>query len=248
MRFKLIMTIAIAAILLIPAMVSIGAPAQKDDKGANPKDKEKSPDETAAPELLTPNFMSSKYGFGIFVPEGFASTVTEEPKVLKYTPKGATKPVTQKADLWMLGISSRLGDPTEPSARLTIEKLPTDVTDVGGFWKTMKDRDPLMEHNTTYERVAKVAQTGAIQARVERMEGTNYILAIIWIWVHDGNGYTLTGYPPKEGNNDQARDIVKNLIDQFRWMTAEEIKAVKEAPPSKPPEKTRPKFPPGRPF
>jgi hypothetical protein len=243
----------LAAVLTVMTSIVIAAPVQPGGKGTNSPDKSKQNDkakndEEQAPELVTPNFMSSKYGFGVYVPEGYTSTVSEEPKVWKYTPEGGTKSVTQKVALWMLGIGSTLGDTTQPSARLTIERLPDQITDVGGFWKLMKDRDLVMSHNTTYERITKVAGSGAIQTRVERMEGSSYVLAILWVWVHDGYGYTLTGYPPQSGDNSEARELARDLIDQFRWMTKDEIEAAKKAPAAKPPAGTKPKSHPGQAF
>jgi hypothetical protein len=248
-----ILTAIIALALACMASVSFAAPIEKGTKGspssnkAKPDDKNKA-DEGAAPELVTPNFMNTKYGFGVFVPEGYASTVSEESQTWKYTPSGENKQVTKKVTLWMLGIENGLGDTTQPTARLTIEKLPEKITDVGGFWQLIKDRDTVMAHSTTYERVTRVAGSGAVQARIERLDSGRYILAILWIWVHDGYGYTLTGYPPQDGDFDQARELAKNLTDQFRWMTKEEIDEVKNAPPVKAPIGKKPKLPPGRAF
>jgi hypothetical protein len=225
-----IFAILLALVLSTFQSFASAAPIQ-DDKGADKvKPKPKDTEEPAPPELLTPNLMHSKYGFGVYVPDGYTSTVSIE------------------KNIWAADIASEIGDPTQPAARLTIEKLPPKATDVGEFWTAMKERDDVMKHNITYERITKVAGSGAIQARIEKLEGGQYVLAILWVWTHDGYGFTLTGYPPKDGDASLSRDLAKELIDQFRWMTKEEIEAAKNAPPAVPEEKPKTKLPPGKAF
>jgi hypothetical protein len=167
-------------------------------------------------ELLQPNYMNSDYGFGMVVPADYTTSGHDE------------------GETWVLEIMPSF--PDLANARLSIEDLPDNITDVAGFWQIVKDRDPMMEHNTTYEMVTSVADTGAILARIENMENGQYLLVILWVWVHDGHGYTLSGYPPQGGDNDLARDIAKNLVVQFRWMTSEEIEAAESVPLPAPPE------------
>ncbi len=155
-------------------------------------------------ELLPPDYVNAEYKFGVALPEGYYWFDVEEDEA------------------WMLQIES---DPDEAMARISVEELPDGVLDAPGYWQHMKDRDALMDRSITYEKTDSIANTGAIQARIERFEGGIYILAITWVFVHDGYGYTLTGYPPQLGDYSLAREIAKDLADQFRWMTDEEIEA-----------------------
>jgi hypothetical protein len=174
-------------------------------------------DEETVIELLPPNYTNADYGFGMVLPADYTPAPLEE------------------GDVWVLEIFPQY--PDLANARLSVENLPDDVTDVAGFWQLLKDRDPAMEQNATYEMVTSVADTGAIQTRIESLGGGGYILVILWIWVHDGHGYTLSGYPPEGGGNaDLARDIAGALVEQFRWMTPEEIEAAQAAPPPPGPE------------
>ena len=105
----------------------------------------------------------------------------------------------------------------------------------------------MLANNATYERITSVAGTGAVQARIEKMDNGNYILVILWGLGGPLEGYTLSGYPPAAGNNDLARDLSKALIDQFRWMTKDEIETAKNAPPP-PATPLKPNMGPGREF
>lgn len=186
---------------------------------AQGKSKKKSKDEPV--ELKPPNYANRDYHFGLYLPEGYAVNEHKE------------------GDVLVLEISS--GSYEEPWARLSLESLPKGVTDVAGFWQTMKDRDRLMCINTTYERVTSVAQVPAIQARIESLENERYILAILWAWVRDGAGYTLVGYPPQNGKFNSARELARDLIDQFRWMTDEEIEAYERQSVEKSPDQMLPR-------
>jgi len=159
-------------------------------------------DEEVEVELLPPDFVSADYNFGLALPDGYYwYDIAEE-------------------GTWMIQIE---GNPDEGMARISAEELPDGVQDAPGYWQYMKDRDSLMDRNITYEKIDSIANTGAIQARIERIEGGAYILAITWIFVHDGYGFTLTGYPPQLGDYNLAREIAEDLVNQFRWMTDEEI-------------------------
>ena len=156
------------------------------------------------PVLKAPNFVNGDYGFGMAFPDGYLpfDFYDEDTKV------------------WSLNI---LGEMEQASAILNVEPLPDDVVDVAGYWQHMKERDTYMEHNITYEKIDSVAGVGAIQARIEGMEVDNYLLAITWVFVHDGHGFVLSSYPPVGGDNNLARDLGADLVEQFRWMTPEEI-------------------------
>jgi len=175
-------------------------------------------------ELLPPNYVNSEYKFGIALPKGY--------KAFSYS----------EGDFFFVEM---VGNFEQASARLSIEPLPSDVTDFAGFWQAVKERDKLMKRSITYERVTSVADCGAIQARIERFEGADYILAITWAWVHDNHGYILTAYPPAEGDNNLARDLAEQLVKQFRWMSDEEIA---EALESMPQETEKLSLPPGQEF
>jgi urea transporter len=161
-----------------------------------------------AVELLPPDYVNATYGFGIALPDGYYSYETEENGI---------------------DAVSIEGNSDEAKARITIEELPDDVMDVAGFWQFMKDRDSMMARNITYEKIDSIAGVGAVQARVERIERSNYILAITWAFVHDGYGFTLTGYPPAGADFNSARDLTEQLSQQFRWMTDEEIEEYQAA-------------------
>jgi hypothetical protein len=215
-------------ILGLIALTGLGAGAsdvQAQISVENP-DKEQPQDEV--PELKNPNYTNSDYGFGIYVPSTYTTSSHKE---------GQT---------WVLEIAPDAEDTA--SARLSVEALPKDVTDVSGFWEALKDRDLKMKHNTTYEVETSVGETGAIQARVESVEGGAYILVILWVWVHNGKGYTLSGYPPMGGEPELARDLSLDLAQQFRWMTKEEIEAAQNAPQEEEPENTKPNVGQGREF
>ncbi|MCX6646643.1 MAG: hypothetical protein NTY09_09820 [bacterium] len=162
-----------------------------------------SDEEAPAIELLPPNYASAQYSFGTVLPDGYIPVET-----------------TDEEGRWYLNI---IGESWQASAIITAEELPEDVVDVAGFWQLMKDRDPYMAQNITYEKVDAIGGIGAVQSRVEKIEPSGYILAITWVFVKDGVGFTLSGYPPSGGNNDEARDIALAIHDQFRWMTPEEI-------------------------
>lgn len=167
--------------------------------------------EEEAVELLTPDYVSSEYGFGIAIPEGYLAMDFED------------------EDLWILEI---FGEFFEASGRVTIEDLPDGVVDVVGFWQFMKDRDSLMERNITYEMITSIADTPAVQTRVERMEADGYLLTIFWVFVRDGHGYTLAAYPPSTGDDPtSAKVLALALAQQFRWMTDEEMDEFTENPP-----------------
>jgi len=177
-------------------------------------------------QLLDPNYLNADYGFGMVIPADFSPYGHDEDNV------------------WVLEVSPATVE--QASARLSIEPLGEGVTDVAGFWQAMKDRDRTMTRNITYEKVASVAGTGAIQTRVEKLEGARYMLIIMWVWVNDGHGFALSSYPAEAGGDyNLARDLAKQLVDQFRWMTPEEIEAAQE---SLPPEPTEPPLPPSREF
>lgn len=152
--------------------------------------------------LLPPDYVCAQYGFGVALPDGYYVYDLED------------------ENIWMAVFES---GPDDANARIAIEELPDDVTDVAGYWQYLKDRDALMERNITYEKIDTIAGTGAIQARVERIERGGYILAITWVFVHDGYGFTLTGYPPESGDYNSGRDLSLAIAEQFRWMTDEEI-------------------------
>ncbi len=155
-------------------------------------------------ELRSVDYISPVYKFGIALPEGYmAFDFTDE-----------------ESGAWVLNIA---GEFDQATALISAEELPDDVIDVAGFWQLLKDRDPLMERNITYEKVDSVAGCGAVQARIEGMESGEYILAITWAFVRDGYGFTLSGYPSAGGDNNSARDLALDLSGQFRWMTDEEI-------------------------
>ena len=154
-------------------------------------------------ELLPPDFVSETYGFGLALPDDYIGFETSDDE-----------------GRWYLNI---VGEMWQASALLTAEELSEDVVDVAGFWKLMKDRDPYMAENITYEKIDSICDTGAVQSRVEKFEPSGYILAITWVFVKDGIGYTLSGYPPPDGDNNEARNLALAIHDQFRWMTEEEI-------------------------
>ena len=168
-------------------------------------------------ELLTPNYVSADYGFGMFIPDGYI----------------AADFIDEEIGAWTLNI---LGEMDQPSSILNVEPLPDDVTDVAAYWQFLKDRDQYMERNITYEKVDSIAGVGAIQARIEGMEVNQYLLAITWVFVKDGHGFMLSSYPPIGGNNSLARDFSLTMTDQFRWMSPEEIEAseVEEFDPTMP--------------
>lgn len=161
--------------------------------------------------LRPPNYVNSEYGFGIALPDGYS----------------ANESINN--GIWLLQIYC---DMDEPMAQLSIEPLPSGVSDVTGFWQRMKERDNLMARNITYEKIDSIADTGAVQARVEKIENGNYILAITWVFVHDGCGFTLSGYPPMTGANNEARNIALEIAQQFRWMSDEEIDETEPQIPS----------------
>ncbi len=152
--------------------------------------------------LRDADYVSSEYGYGVAYPEGYIT--------LDYDEESA----------WVVQL---IGEMHQPSAQISSEPLPEDVIDTAGFWQFMKERDAMMSQNITYEKVDAVAGTGAIQARIENIQDGAYILAIIWVFVHDGNGYTISAYPTIDGPIDEARDLSLDLVQQFRWMTASEI-------------------------
>jgi len=155
-------------------------------------------------ELRPVNYVSETYGFGLALPDGYLPFDFSD----------------EESGSWTLNI---LGEMIQPSAIINVEPLPEDVNDVAGFWQLMKDRDRYMERNITYEKVDSVAGVGAIQARVEDMQVSEYILAITWVFVNDGHGFVISAYPPVGGNNALAREFSLDIVTQFRWMTAEEI-------------------------
>jgi len=165
-------------------------------------------------ELRPPDFVNADYGFGLALPEGYITFPDEDNGV------------------WTL---KRIGELDQPTAIVSAEKLPDDVTDVAGFWQFVKDRDPLVANNITYEKVGSIADTGAVQVRIERIENGKYILAITWVFVHDGNGFIVSGYPPEGGDNNTARDIALEVAQQWRWMTDEEIQAFQSQEEENPP-------------
>ena len=168
-------------------------------------------DEAEVIELLDPDFVSPEYGFGIAIPDGYLAMDFED------------------ENLWVLEI---FGEMFEPTGRITIEDLPEDIVDVIGFWQLMKDRDSLMEQNITYEMVTSIADTPAVQTRVERLEADEYLLTIFWVFVRDGRGFTLAAYPPATGDDPgSAKVLALSLSQQFRWMTQEEIDEYMENPP-----------------
>jgi hypothetical protein len=183
----------LVCLILMPLLAIVPALAQEDTNG----------DEEPAIELLPPNFASAQYSFGTVLPDGYIPFETSD-----------------EEGRWYLNI---IGESWQASAIITAEELPEDVVDVAGFWQLMKDRDPYMAQNITYEKVDAIGDLGAVQSRVEKIEPSGYILAITWVFVKDGVGFTLSGYPPSGGNNDEARDIALSIHDQFRWMTPEEI-------------------------
>jgi len=160
-------------------------------------------DETETEEVVIrdPNYVNAVYGFGMALPDGYIAADMED------------------EDMWYLNI---LGDFDQPSAMLTIEELPEDISDVAGFWQMVKDRDQLMENNITYEMVSAVGNSGAILTRVEMIESGTYMLTLTWVFVHDDHGFMLSAYPPPGGENDTVKDFAKDLVDQFRWMSEEE--------------------------
>ncbi|MFH1677083.1 MAG: hypothetical protein ABIC40_08660, partial [bacterium] len=158
--------------------------------------------DTKEDELRPPDYVNSEYGFGLALPEGYITFDYKDDKT---------------------NIIEILGQPDDPKANISIEPLPEDVTDVAGFWQFLKNRDPLMESGISYEMVTSVADTGAILARIEKIDHEKYILAITWVFVHDGFGFTLSGYPPPSGKFNMARDFGYEIKSQFRWMTPEEI-------------------------
>jgi len=153
-------------------------------------------------EIRPPDYVNKEYGFGLALPEGFITFDYKDAKT---------------------NIIEILGQPDDPKATISIEPLPKDVTDVAGFWQFLKDRDSLMASGISYEMVTSVADTGAILARIEKIENEEYILAITWVFVHDGFGFTLSGYPPPGGKFNRARELGYEIKSQFRWMTADEI-------------------------
>jgi hypothetical protein len=155
-----------------------------------------------AVELLPPNYVNETYGFGMVVPEGYIT--------FDYDQDG----------IWVLQL---IGEPDQPGARISAEELPEGVIDTAGYWQLMKDRDPLMENNITYEMVDSIAGTGAILSRVEQIQNDKYILAITWVFVHDGYGFTLSGYPGEAEGAGDAKAFALETAQQFRWMTPEEI-------------------------
>jgi hypothetical protein len=202
---------------ILTALLLIGpATAQENSTGDSNEEE---------PALLQPNYLNSDYGFGMVIPADFSPYGHDEDNV------------------WVLEVTPATVD--QASARLSIEDLPDNVTDVAGVWQLMKDLDPAMAHNITYEKIASVAGTGAIQARIEKLEGARYMLIIMWVWVNDGRSFTLSSYPPEGGDNNLARDLAKQLVDQFRWMTPEEIEAAQE---SLPPAPSGPPLPPSQEF
>jgi hypothetical protein len=222
MTVRAVFILGIPAALAAIAVFGAGAsPVLAQISAENPEEEE------PAIELLPPNYTNSDYHFGMLLPEGYTTYDSKE------------------GEAWVLQMTP--DSPDKGTARLSVEPLPEGVTDVAGFWQAMKDRDPMMAHNATYEMVTSVAGTGAILARIERMENGQYILAILWAWVHDGHGFTLSGYPPEGGDNNLARDLAKQLIDQFRWMTDEEIAAAQAGTPPAP-STEQPPLPPGRRF
>ncbi len=165
-------------------------------------------------ELKPPDFVNADYLFGLALPEDYITFDYED------------------SGIWVLNL---IGELDQPTAIVSAEKLPDDVIDVAGFWQLVKDRDPLVANNITYEKVGSVADTGAIQARIERIENGKYILAITWVFVHDGSGFILSGYPPEGGDNNTARDIALEVAQQWRWMTDEEIQAFQSQEEENPP-------------
>jgi len=161
-------------------------------------------------ELLSPDYVSPEYGFGVALPDGYFAVELEE------------------EETWMVNFES---GPDEAKARISVEELPDGVSDVAGYWQHMKDRDALMERNITYEKIDTIAGTGAVQARIEQIERSNYILAITWVFVHDGYGFTLTGYPGASGDYNSGRDLTLSIAEEFRWMSNEEIAEFEESEP-----------------
>ena len=154
-------------------------------------------------ELLPPTYVCDDLGFGVALPDGFIAYETEDEDGRYY-----------------LNI---IGEYDQATSIISAEELPEDIIDLAGFWQLMKDRDPLMAGNITYEKIDSIADSGAVLSRVEMIEGGEYILAITWVFVHDGYGFTLSGYPPQDGDNNLARDLALDIRNQFRWMTPEEI-------------------------
>jgi hypothetical protein len=165
-------------------------------------------------ELLPPNYVSAQHGFGIVMPEGYITFEYDEDGV------------------WVLQL---IGEMDQAGARITARELPEGVLDVAGFWQYLKDQDPLMARNVTYEMVDSIADTGAVLSRVEDIQGDTYILAIGWAFVHDGYGFTLTGYPPEMGDYSLTKELALEVAQQFRWMTAEEIAEFESAEQATPP-------------
>jgi len=168
-------------------------------------------DEETTTELLPPNYISETYGFGAVIPDGYITFDWEEEGV------------------WVVQI---IGETYQPGARISAEELPEDVLDTAGYWQLMKERDPLMANNITYEMIDSIAGTGAILSRVEDIENDNYILAITWVFAHNGYGFTLSGYPPETGEYEMTGEFALEIAQQFRWMTPEEIAAtaIEDAP------------------
>ncbi len=162
-------------------------------------------------ELRPPNYVSATYGFGLALPPGYMAFELDD------------------GEIWMLEI---LGEMDEPLARMVVEALPEGVTDVIDYWAAMKERDQLMDRNITYEKVDSIADSAAILARIESMQAGEYILSITWVFVHEGNGFSLSAYPPSIGGGaNLARDLGLELSQQFRWMSEEEIAEFEENPP-----------------
>lgn len=172
---------------------------------------ETSDEEEEAVELLEPNYVNEAYGFGLVVPEGYITFEMEDDGI------------------WTLQL---IGEMDQAGVRISAEELPEDVVDTAGYWQLMKERDPLMANNITYEMVDSIADTGAILARIEQIENDDYILAITWVFVHDDYGFTLSGYPPEGEEYQEAKETALEIARQFRWMTPEEIEEteIEDAP------------------
>ena len=165
-------------------------------------------EEGEAVELRPVDYVNAEYEFGLALPEGYTTFEYEE------------------GDVWVLQM---IGEMEQPGARISVEELPEGVVDVAGYWQLLKERDPMMARNITYEKVGAVAGTGAVLSRVEYFEADQYILVITWAFVHAGHGFTISGYPPEMGEYFLAKDIALDVAQQFRWMSDEEIASFEAA-------------------